>query len=185
MLPERDLDFPLPGELSREEEVARIIRVDHAGETGAEVIYRGQLAVLGKSPVAEKIRHMHEQEKVHLRKFEELLAERRVRPSLLMPLWKTAGFALGAASALLGEKAAMACTVAVEEVIDGHYRKQEELLGTHEPDLKEVISRFRAEELEHRDTGLEAGAEEMKFYRLFSLFVKTSSRAAIWVAERV
>src|SRR5262249_905282 len=134
----------LPGDLEPRERVARILRVDHAGEYGAKRIYDGQLAVLGKSGAeGAAIRHMSEQESRHLRKFEQMIAERRVRPTALMPLWHVAGFALGAATALLGPRAAMACTVAVEEVIDEHYRRQAEQLGPDEADLKQEILAFR------------------------------------------
>jgi ubiquinone biosynthesis monooxygenase Coq7 len=175
----------LPGELSGKALVDRIVRVDHAGEYGAKRIYDGQLAVLGRRPVAREIRHMAEQEVHHLKTFERLVAERRVRPSLLHPVWHMAGFALGAGTALLGERAAMACTVAVEEVIDGHYARQAAALGEDEPELKAHIEQFRAEEAEHRDIGLEHEAERAPAYRALSAAIKAGSRAAIWLAERV
>src|SRR6185312_12388521 len=134
----------LPGDPSRTEDVARMIRVDHAGEYGAARIYEGQLAVLGRSASAPVIRRMAEQEKRHLAAFDSLVVDRRVRPTLLSPLWHAAGFALGAATALLGERAAMACTVAVEEVIDEHYRDQVDRLGETEPELRNAITEFRA-----------------------------------------
>src|SRR5687767_1537435 len=112
----RDRPSSLPGDLSRQELVERILRVDHAGEHGAVRIYEGQLAVLGDTPAAATIRRMAEQERKHLDTFDRLLPQHRVRPTALSPLWHAAGFALGAATALLGERAAMACTVAVEEV---------------------------------------------------------------------
>ena len=114
-------DKRLPGDLTAEDLVARMIRVDQAGEYGARRIYEGQLAVLAGKPGGEAVRHMYEQELAHLETFDKLIAERRVRPTALQPVWHIAGFALGAATALMGEKAAMACTVAVEEVIDEHY----------------------------------------------------------------
>jgi len=176
----------LPGDLSGADLVARMIRVDQAGEYGARRIYEGQLAVLGPNhPKAETIRHMHAQELKHLKTFDGLVAERRVRPTALQPLWHVAGFALGAATAMMGEKAAMACTVAVEEVIDEHYAKQAEELGEEEPELKKTIEVFRAEELEHRDTGLEHGAEDAPGYELLSAGIKAGSRLAIWLSERV
>ena len=175
----------LPGDPSPEGEIARMIRVDHAGEYGAARIYDGQLAVLGSSPAAPVIRHMAEQERRHLETFDKLIAARRVRPTLLSPLWHMAGFALGAASALLGEKAAMACTVAVEEVIDEHYRQQTEALGDREPALKEVIEEFRADELEHRDLGLAHGAAHAPAHDLLTAAVKTGSRLAIWLSTRI
>ena len=174
----------LPGDLTHDQRLARMIRVDHAGEYGARRIYEGQLAVLGQSPSAPTIRHMHEQELKHLQTFERLLVEKRVRPTALQPLWHVAGFALGAATALMGEKAAMACTVAVEEVIDEHYARQAQQLGEEDASLKETIETFRAEELEHRDIGLEHGAEEAPAYEALSGAVKASSRLAIWLSER-
>ncbi|MDJ0935432.1 MAG: demethoxyubiquinone hydroxylase family protein [Kiloniellales bacterium] len=161
-----------------------MIRVDQAGEYGARRIYEGQLAVLGRSPAAATIRKMHEQELAHLETFDRLIAERRVRPTLLQPVWHVAGFALGAATALLGEKAAMACTVAVEEVIDEHYAGQSERLGEDEAELKKTIEDFRADELEHRDIGLEHDAEGAPVYPVLSGAIKAGSRLAIWLSER-
>ncbi|WP_225766909.1 demethoxyubiquinone hydroxylase family protein [Inquilinus sp. Marseille-Q2685] len=175
----------LPGDLSRRERIARMIRVDHAGEYGAKRIYEGQLAVLGRGPKGPVIEHMAEQEREHLETFDRLVAERGVRPTLLHPLWHVGAFAMGAATALLGDRAAMACTVAVEEVIDDHYARQAEALGEDEPELKAVIERFRAEELEHRDIGLEHEAEQAPGYRLLSGAVKAATRTAIWLSERV
>ncbi len=166
----------LPGDLSPAELVERIIRVDHAGEFGARRIYEGQLAVLKNHPDAAIIRHMHEQELAHLQAFEKLMVQRRVRPSALHPIWNIAGFALGAATALMGAKAAMACTVAVEEVIDEHYQQQQAQLGTDEAPLKATIERFRTEE---------RGAEEATGYPLLTSAIKAGSRLAIWLAERV
>jgi ubiquinone biosynthesis monooxygenase Coq7 len=175
----------LPGDPSREEMIARMIRVDHAGEYGAARIYEGQLAILGRSKSAPVIRRMAEQEKRHLAAFDRLVVERRVRPTLLSPLWHAAGFALGAATALLGERAAMACTVAVEEVIDEHYRRQSEQLGEAEPELKAAIEEFRTHEREHRDTGLAHGAEEAPGYAVLSAAIKAGSRVAIWLSTRI
>ncbi len=162
-----------------------MIRVDHAGEYGAKRIYDGQLAVLGRSPAAPAIRRMAEQEQRHLDAFDRLVVERRVRPTLLSPLWHAAGFALGAASALLGERAAMACTVAVEEVIDEHYRRQAELLGDAEPALKSAVEEFRHDEREHRDTALAHGAEAAPLYPALSAAIKAGSRLAIWLSTRI
>lgn len=175
----------LPGDLPRRERIARMIRVDHAGEYGAKRIYEGQLAVLGRGPKGPVIEHMAEQEREHLETFDRLVAERGVRPTLLHPLWHVGAFAMGAATALLGDRAAMACTVAVEEVIDDHYARQAEALGEEEPELKAVIERFRAEELEHREIGLEHEAEQAPGYRLLSGAVKAATRTAIWLSERV
>jgi 3-demethoxyubiquinol 3-hydroxylase len=179
--PEREL----PGDLSREDLIRRMIRVDHAGEYGARRIYEGQLAVLGQRPDAGPIRRMAAQEDRHLRAFDTLLAERRVRPTALHPLWHAAGYALGAATALLGREAAMACTVAVEEVIDEHYARQAARLGDEEPALKRMIEEFRGEEIEHRDIGLAEGAERAPAYGLLKGAIKTGSRIAIWLAERI
>jgi len=178
----------LPGDLSKEQIIDRIIRVDQAGEYGAVRIYEGQLSVLGKSAKGPVIAHMLDQEKEHLEAFSGMVAKRRVRPTALMPLWHLAGFALGAGTALLGEKAAMACTVAVEEVINEHYTEQVKKLdemGTEERPLRDVCEKFRQEELEHRDTGLEHGAEQTPGYEGLSAVVKTGSRFAIWLSERV
>lgn len=175
----------LPGDLPRRERIARMIRVDHAGEYGAKRIYEGQLAVLGRGPKGPVIEHMAEQEREHLDTFDRLVTERGVRPTLLHPLWHVGAFAMGAATALLGDRAAMACTVAVEEVIDDHYARQAEALGEEEPELKAVIERFRAEEQEHRDIGLEHEAEQAPGYRLLSGAVKAATRTAIWLSERV
>jgi len=175
----------LPGDRAPEAEIARMIRVDHAGEYGATRIYQGQLAVLGRGRARDEVRHMGEQEKRHLAAFDRLLPERRVRPTLLHPLWHVAGFALGAATALLGERAAMACTVAVEEVIDEHYVGQAERLGAADPALTETILEFRADEIAHRDKALEMGAEETLGYDLLSAAIKTGSRLAIWLSERL
>ena len=175
----------LPGDPSRKETIARMIRVDHAGEYGAARIYEGQLAVLGRSPAVSVIRRMAEQEQRHLVVFEKLIAERRVRPTVLSPLWHAAGFALGAATALLGERAAMACTVAVEEVIDEHYRRQSETLGEAEPALKATIDEFRRDEIEHRDIGLAHGAEAAPGYVALTAAIKAGSRLAIWLSTRL
>ncbi|WP_441726186.1 MULTISPECIES: demethoxyubiquinone hydroxylase family protein [unclassified Inquilinus] len=175
----------LPGDPSGPDRIARMIRVDHAGEYGAKRIYEGQLAVLGRGPKGPVIEHMAEQEREHLETFDRMVVERGVRPTLLHPLWHVGAFAMGAATALLGERAAMACTVAVEEVIDDHYARQAEALGSDEPELKAVIERFRAEELEHRDIGLEHEAEQAPGYRFLSGAVKAATRTAIWLSERV
>lgn len=174
----------LPGDLAPEALLERMIRVDHAGEYGAARIYAGQLAVLGDTAVAPVLRHMADQEQRHLATFEKLVVERGIRPTALSPVWHVAGFALGAATALMGERAAMACTVAVEEVIDEHYRGQLALLGEDEAPLRETIEEFRREELEHRDTGLAHDAERTPGYELLSGAVKAGSRLAIWLSER-
>jgi len=175
----------LPGDPLPAEQLKRMVRVDHAGEHGAARIYDGQLAILGKRTVGDTIRHMAAQEREHRAQFDKLLVERRVRPTLLGPFWDVAGYALGAATALMGEKAAMACTVAVEEVIDEHYQDQIEALGETEPELKAVLEQFQAEEREHRDTGLAHGAEATPGYEALSAAIKAGSRLAIWLATRI
>ena len=175
----------LPGDIPPGEDVARMLRVDHAGEYGAVRIYEGQLAVLGRGRARDAIRQMGEQERRHLAAFVKLLAERRVRPTALHPLWHLAGYALGAATALLGEQAAMACTVAVEEVIDEHYRDQAERLGDAEPELAAAIREFHANELEHRAVALEYGARDTPGYELLAGAIKAGSRLAIWLSTRV
>ncbi|OUR76114.1 demethoxyubiquinone hydroxylase family protein [Alphaproteobacteria bacterium 46_93_T64] len=175
----------LPGDLTREQLLERIIRVDHAGEFGAVRIYEGQYAVLKNTDQRDTIAHMKEQEEVHREKFEQLLAERRVRPTLLSPIWSVAGFALGAGTALLGKEAAMACTEAVEEVIDEHYQHQLEQLGDDESELKETIQKFREEEIEHRDTARANGAADAPGYEILTSAVKTGSKLAIWLSSRI
>jgi 3-demethoxyubiquinol 3-hydroxylase len=175
----------IPGDLPSEVRTERMIRVDHAGEYGATRIYAGQLAVLGRGRKGDLLRHMQAQEQQHLRTFNDLVADRRVRPTALLPIWHVAGFALGAATAAMGEKAAMACTVAVEEAIDAHYAAQLESIDAEEPALRQTVEKFRAEEQEHRDIGLEHGAEQAIGYRLLSRMIKTGCRVAIALSERV
>lgn len=175
----------LPGDPPFADEVARMIRVDHAGEFGAKRIYAGQLAVLGKGPKAPVLRHMAAQEDAHLDAFTKLMVEREVRPTVLSPLWHVAGFALGAVTAAMGEKAAMACTAAVEEAIDGHYAKQIEKLGADEPELKKLIAKFREEEIEHRDIALAHKAEDLPYYALLRAAIRAGSKTAIWLSERL
>jgi 3-demethoxyubiquinol 3-hydroxylase len=175
----------LPGDRPAEADIAPMIRVDHAGEYGAVRIYEGQLAVIGRGRARDEIRRMAEQEKRHLAQFEELARAHRVRPTALQPVWHVAGYVLGAATALLGERAAMACTVAVEEVIDEHYRDQAERLGESDPALKHTIEEFRADELRHRAAAIEHGATEALGYDVISAVVKTGSRLAIWLSTRI
>lgn len=176
----------MPGDPSKAEMVERMLRVDHAGEYGAVRIYEGQMAVLGEKASGGAIKHMAEQEEVHLATFNDLVAERRVRPTALLPLWHLAGFALGAGTALLGEKAAHACTVAVEEAIDEHYADQiARLDGEGEDDLRDTFEKFRQEELEHHDTALDLGAEEAPGYEALKGVIKRGSKLAIWLSERI
>ena len=183
--PRRPQPRHLPGDLTPRAALERLIRVDHAGEYGAKRIYQGQLAVLHSSDKADILRHMQAQEQVHLDTFAALIATRRVRPTLLLPLWHVAGWALGAATAAMGERAAMACTVAVEEAIDEHYAAQHEALGDDEAALRDQIDIFREEELEHRDIGLENEAELTPGYKVLCAIIKTGCKVAIAVSERV
>ena len=173
-----------PGE--RAPDVDAMIRVDHAGEYGATRIYAGQLAVLGTaSPAGRAIVHMAGQEAEHLKHFEAMLSARGVRPTLLHPLWTAAGFALGAVTALIGPRAAMACTAAVETEIDLHYAEQRRELGDGEPELAATIERFQAEELEHKETAIGHGAEQQLGYPLMSAVIRAGCRAAIAVSKRI
>ena len=176
----------LPGDPTARKVVERAIRVDHAGEYGAVRIYEGQLAVLGhrSSKTAAAIRKMAEQERRHLEAFDTLVNARGVRPTALEPLWRVAGFALGAATALMGEKAAMACTAAVEDVIDEHYAGQVARLD-HDPALKATVEDFRAEEIAHRDEALAHGAADAPGYKILSETIKTGCRLAIKLSERI
>ena len=173
-------------------ERAAMIRVDQAGEYGATRIYAGQLAVMGdRAPHSAEVRAMAEQEHDHLRAFDALAARRGVRPTALQPLWSVAGYALGAATALIGPEAAMACTAAVEEEIDRHYTRQLDRLGQakgspdDDPELGEMIARFRDDERAHRDLAIAAGAERAPAYPLLSMAIRLGCRAAIRLSERI
>ena len=183
--PTRTGDGLLPGDPTKQELVDAMIRVDHAGEHGAVRIYEGQLAILSGTDAEAPIREMAAQERRHLDGFDALIADRHVRPTLLSPLWHVAGFALGAGTALLGPKAAMACTQAVEEVIDDHYAAQMEKLGDDEAELREMIEDYRADERAHRDTAIEQGAEDAPGYEMLTGAVKAGSRLAIWLSTRI
>ncbi|RZC40705.1 COQ7 domain containing protein [Asbolus verrucosus] len=163
-----------------------IIRVDHAGELGADMIYAGQMAVLGSTSKGPTIKHMWDQEKGHRAKFEELVKKYRVRPTVMTPVWNVAGFVLGAGTALLGDKAAMACTVAVETVVIDHYNDQlrtlmEDPEGNKE--LLETITKFRDEEQEHHDCGIDHGAEQAPFYNALTELIKMGSKGAIAISK--
>ena len=163
-----------------------MLRVDQAGEYGATRIYAGQLAVLrANCPEAKLISRMAAQEQRHLSRFNGLMAERRVRPTALQPLWNVAGFALGAATALMSEKAALACTDAVETEIDRHYTRQLEDLGEDDPELSSDITEFRADELEHRDTAREAGATGALGYPILTAAIRAGCRVAIGLSKRI
>lgn len=187
--PRKNMGQLRPGAKSSEKRMAEMLRVDHAGEYGATRIYQGQLAVLGKRGTkkasAETIRHMEAQEQVHLETFNKIINERAVRPTALTPIWHVAGFALGATTALMGEKAAMACTAAVEDVIDEHYQNQLDEIDQEEAELKATIARFREEEIEHHDIAIEKGAEQTPGYRILTNAIKAGTRFAIKLSEKV
>ena len=168
--------------------IARMIRVDQAGEFGATRIYAGQLAVMGdRGPHSAEIAGMAEQEAGHREKFDALMARRGVRPTVLQPFWDRAGFALGAVTALIGPEAAMACTAAVETEIDDHYSRQlDRLLESGEdPELAAMIEEFREDEREHRDAALAAGAERAPAYPVLSAVIRAGCRAAIGISQRI
>ena len=173
-----------PGD--RRETPAQMLRVDHAGEYGAARIYAGQLAVMGsRAPGSAAIARMKSQEQRHLDVFDAMLTARRVRPTLLGPLWHVAGYALGVATALIGPQAAMACTAAVETEIDAHYQAQRDALAGSDPELEAHIADFQAEEVEHKATALEHGAEGAVGYPILSAVIRAGCRVAIAVSTRV
>lgn len=175
---------PRPGE--RGPDRAAMLRVDQAGEYGAVRIYAGQLAVLGnRHPMSREIARMAAQEVRHRAHFDAMIADRQVRPTLLQPVWHVAGFALGAATALIGPEAAMACTAAIETEIDAHYARQRAELGESDPPLSDAIAEFQAEEVEHRDAALAAGAEQAPAYPLLAGIIRLGCRAAIALSEKI
>ena len=163
-----------------------MLRVNQAGEYGATRIYAGQLAVLRRNcPEAKLIARMAAQEERHLKRFNALIAEGRVRPTALQPLWNVAGFALGAATELMSEKAALACTDAVETEIDRHYSSQLEALGEDDPQLSADIAEFQADELEHRDIAREGGAAQAAGYPILTAAIRAGCRVAIELSKRI
>ena len=178
-------DFPRPVK-ARGADRASMLRVDQAGEFGATRIYAGQMAVMGnRHPMALSIAAMAAQEERHREHFDTMAAQRKVRPTILEPVWNVAGFALGAVTAAIGPEAAMACTAAIETEIDRHYSEQLAELGEEDPDLSDAIRDFQAEEVEHRDTALAAGAENAPAYPLLSAAIRFGCRAAIALSKRI
>jgi ubiquinone biosynthesis monooxygenase Coq7 len=179
----------MPGENVLRRRTDEMIRVDHAGEYGAVQIYRGQRAVFdrieSRGHAARIIAEMEAGEAEHLKTFDRMIAERGVRPTLMAPIWRIAGFGLGAATALMGERAAHACTEAVEEVIEEHYARQSDRLGRDDPELKDVINRFREDESGHKQTAIEQGAREAPGYSVLSVLIKIGCRAAIRISEKI
>lgn len=184
-MPHRNRPATLPGDRISQQAIARMIRVNHAGELGAKAIYLGQMAVLKNQSIAPLLSEMEQQEAKHLKTFEQLITKRNIRPSALSPLWQGLGYAIGSISALMGNRAAMAITVAVEEVIGQHYQQQLEQLGENESELHAIISEFRDDELHHLDTALKNGAEEAPAYKLLSRSVKNGTKLAIRLARRI
>lgn len=173
-----------PGE--READRAAMLRVNQAGEFGATQIYAGQLAVMGdRHPMARSIAGMAAQEERHRVHFDAMMARRGVRPTLLAPIWDRAGFALGAVTAAISPEAAMACTAAIETEIDLHYSEQLKAMGNSDPELAEAVRDFQAEEVEHRDTALAAGAENAPAYPLLSGLIRLGCRTAIALSKRI
>lgn len=180
---------PRPGLSAGRARLAEMLRVDHAGELAAVHIYRGQRAVLntaaGKDRIAFQLQEMEAHEQAHLRRFDQILNERQVRPTLMAPLWRLAGFALGASTALMGEKAAHACTEAVETVIEDHYARQIAELDAREPTLSAELSQFRDDELAHRDQALAEGAKTAPGYPLLSAVIRAGCKTAIAISEKI
>ncbi len=179
-----------PGPRRERRRIEEMIRVDHAGEYGAVQIYKGQRAVFGRLPqkarIAGQLRRMEMDEQHHLDAFDGFIRERRVRPTALGPLWNVAGYGLGVVTALIGERAAHACTEAVESVIEGHYGEQvEELRDMGEDELADTFARFRDEETEHKDTAISEGAKDALGYPLLKAAITLGCRVAIRVTERV
>lgn len=168
-------------------DIASMIRVNQAGEYGAAQIYKGQLAVMGDDgPDSSAIHHMAEQEQRHLDAFDRMIVERNVRPTILQPFWQVAGYALGAGTAIMGPRAAMACTAAVETEIDLHYQEQmEQLESENDPELLSKIAEFREEELEHKQTAIESGAEEVLGYPVLSAAIRLGCKVAIGLSKRI
>jgi ubiquinone biosynthesis monooxygenase Coq7 len=166
-----------------------IIRVDHAGERGAIKIYEGQLLALKTikqdNDLKDKIEEMKEQEKKHLEYFEKEIQKRKIKPTSLLPLWDLMGVTLGFGTALLGKKAAMLCTASVEEVIEDHYQNQLQKLGNDEKDLKAKIEKFKEDEIEHKNMAYETGVTNKGFYSIMDKVIRTGSRIAITISEKI
>lgn len=179
-------DFPRPGKKLTDADRASMVRVDQAGEFGAVHIYAGQIAVMGdRHPYGRLIAGMATQEERHRDAFDAMITRRGVRPTILSPFWKVAGFTLGAVTAAMGPKAAMACTAAVETEIDRHYADQLDRLGEDDVELSAAIADFQAEEIEHREAALAHGAEQAPAYSLLSGVIRLGCRAAIALSKRI
>ena len=174
----------LPGDYKAASRTARMIRVNQAGELAAVQICKGQNLAFKHKAVAAIITDIEKQEQEHLNAFNQMVSTRQIRPSILLPLWHVAGLGLGFASALLGEKMAMACTAAVEEVIDEHYAEQLIRLE-NDSELKTIVTDFRNDELEHRRIAIENGALQAPAYKIAAAVIKTGCRSAIWLSTRI
>ena len=166
-----------------------IIRVDHAGERGAIKIYEGQLLALKTikqdNNLKDKIEEMKEHEKEHLEYFEKEIQRRKIKPTYLLPLWDVMGVALGFGTALLGKKATMLCTASVEEVIEEHYQNQLKKLGNDEIDLKNKIEKFKGDEINHKNIAYESGATNKGLYSIMDKIIRTGSKIAITISEKI
>ena len=169
--------------------VQEFIRVDHAGERGAVKIYEGQLLALNtivkNEDLKKKIEDMKEHETEHCQFFENEIKKRNIEPTKFLPLWDLLGVGLGFGSTLLGKKAAMLCTASVEEVIDKHYLNQINQLGPDEEELKKKITKFRQDELDHKDIAYEEGATKRGLYAIMDRIIKTGSKVAINISEKI
>ena len=176
-------------EKTNKKTLEEIIRVDHAGERGAIKIYEGQLLALKTfkqdEELKRKIEDMREHEKEHYEFFDKEIQKRNIKPTKLLPLWDLMGITLGFGTAMLGKKAAMLCTASVEEVIDKHYQNQIDQLGTDEKELKKKIIKFREDELHHKDIAYEEGASKKGFYSIMDKIIKTGSKVAINISEKI
>ena len=185
----RRIPLPRPGPGQDKARLAEMLRVDHAGEFAAVHIYRAQRAVLearkGKAEISDDLTEMEGHEQVHLDRFNALLNEHQVRPTAMIPLWKVAATVLGAGTALISEKAAHACTEAVESVIEKHYAEQIAEIKDRDPELAAELTQFREEELMHHDHAIAHGSREAPAYRLLSGVIKLGCKAAIKISERV
>ena len=174
---------------TNKKKLEEFIRVDHAGERGAVKIYEGQLLALNTikqdQSLKDKIEKMKNQEQEHLEYFEKEIQKRKIKPTVLLPLWDLLGVSLGFGTTMLGEKAAMLCTASVEEVIDGHYKNQLDKLGDDEKDLKKSISKFRADEIEHKNIAYDEGATKDGLYAILDKIIQTTSKAAIKISEKI
>ena len=176
-------------EKTNKKTLEEIIRVDHAGERGAIKIYEGQLLALktikNDKNLKDIIEEMKEHEKEHLEYFEKQIQKRKIKPTYFLPLWDLLGVSLGFGTALLGKKAAMLCTASVEEVIENHYQNQLNELGDDEKDLKEKIEKFIGDEIAHKNTAYEAGAINKGIYSIMDKIIKTGSKIAINISEKI